>query len=289
MAALKDAGLAPVVLAGGTGVVCDVGSGESFVVLRADIDALPLQDEKAVAYRSQVPGACHACGHDVHTAIVLGAGLFLAANAVRWPGPAGVPARRGADARRGDGRHRGGLDRRGVRDLRAALRPVAGGRPRRPEERRDHGCRGRRRGDASPVPAGTPPARTTPSTSCTCCRRWRPGCPMRCRAWSTRGPASAWCGGASPPGTAHNAIPREGKLAGTLRMLDRTVWAEAPELVNRLVQQIVAPYGAVATVSYERGVPPVVNDAGSHRPAHGCGHLFAGAGCRRTDAAVARG
>ena len=66
--------------------------------------------------------------------------------------------------------------------------------------------------------------------------------------------------GSVAAGTARNAIPREGRLAGTLRMLDRTVWAEAPELVNRLVQQIVAPYGAVATVSYQRGVPPVVND-----------------------------
>jgi amidohydrolase len=43
-------------------------------------------------------------------------------------------------------------------------------------------------------------------------------------------------------------------------MLDRTVWQEAPGLVTRLVQQIVAPFGGVATVSYERGVPPVVND-----------------------------
>jgi amidohydrolase len=65
-------------------------------------------------------------------------------------------------------------------------------------------------------------------------------------------------------GTARNAIPREGVLAGTLRMLDRTVWQEAPELVTRLVQQIVAPFGAVATVSYERGVPPVVNDVAAN-------------------------
>ena len=47
-------------------------------MLRADIDALPLDDEKLVPYRSTVPGVCHACGHDVHTAAVLGAGLALA-------------------------------------------------------------------------------------------------------------------------------------------------------------------------------------------------------------------
>ena len=51
------------------------------VALRADIDALPMADEKDVPYRSTVPGACHACGHDVHASVLLGAGLFLAGQA----------------------------------------------------------------------------------------------------------------------------------------------------------------------------------------------------------------
>ena len=76
---LERAGLAPKVLDGGTGLVCDIGAGDGpLVLLRADIDALPLDDEKDVPYRSQVPGVCHACGHDVHTSVVLGAGLALA-------------------------------------------------------------------------------------------------------------------------------------------------------------------------------------------------------------------
>ena len=82
---LEAAGLAPEVLAGGTGLVCDVGEGDGPLVgLRADIDALPLQDVKDVPYRSRTPGTCHACGHDVHTAVVLGAGLALAT--LRLPG-----------------------------------------------------------------------------------------------------------------------------------------------------------------------------------------------------------
>nr|MBA2559839.1 M20/M25/M40 family metallo-hydrolase [Propionibacteriales bacterium] len=78
---LSDAGLEPRVLSRGTGVICDVVGtlGEPAVLgVRADIDALPLQDVKDVSYRSRRDGICHACGHDAHTAIVLGTGLVLA-------------------------------------------------------------------------------------------------------------------------------------------------------------------------------------------------------------------
>ena len=77
---LRRAGLSPTPLPTGTGLVCDVvGDGHGpTVALRADLDALPIDDEKDVPYRSSVPGVAHACGHDVHTAVVLGAGLGLA-------------------------------------------------------------------------------------------------------------------------------------------------------------------------------------------------------------------
>ena len=58
------------------------------------LDALPLSDEKNVPYRSTVPNACHACGHDVHTTVLLGTGLFLAriAAAGALPGAAASAA-----------------------------------------------------------------------------------------------------------------------------------------------------------------------------------------------------
>jgi amidohydrolase len=61
-------------------------------------------------------------------------------------------------------------------------------------------------------------------------------------------------------GVARNAIPREGVLQGTLRVLDKAAWQSAPDLVRRVVEGLVSPYGARADVTYERGVPPVVND-----------------------------
>ena len=79
---LEAVGLRPRLLPTGTGLVCDIGGGDGpTIALRADIDALPLQDEKDVPYRSAVAGLCHACGHDLHATIVLGAGLALAERA----------------------------------------------------------------------------------------------------------------------------------------------------------------------------------------------------------------
>lgn len=81
-ARLEKAGLRPRVLKSGTGLICDVGTwdgGRPMLALRADIDALPIPDAKThVSYRSTYPDRAHACGHDVHTTVVLGAGLVLA-------------------------------------------------------------------------------------------------------------------------------------------------------------------------------------------------------------------
>lgn len=63
-----------------TGVVAHLGNGQGPVVaLRCDIDALPLQEETGLPYQSEIPGRMHACGHDFHTANLLGTALVLKA------------------------------------------------------------------------------------------------------------------------------------------------------------------------------------------------------------------
>lgn len=76
---LESLGLEPIRKVAGTGVVADIGEDGPLVALRADLDALPIQEECDLPYRSRTDGVMHACAHDGHTAMVLGAAALLAA------------------------------------------------------------------------------------------------------------------------------------------------------------------------------------------------------------------
>ena len=60
----------------GYGIICDIGT-PPFVAVRADMDALPMEEKRDVPYRSTHKGAMHACGHDAHTAVLLGLARYL--------------------------------------------------------------------------------------------------------------------------------------------------------------------------------------------------------------------
>ena len=67
---------------GKTGVVAEIGEGEKVIAIRADMDALPILEQNECEYVSKNAGAMHACGHDSHTAMALGAALLLSKEAL---------------------------------------------------------------------------------------------------------------------------------------------------------------------------------------------------------------
>ena len=69
-----------------TGVIGVLKGGDSVVALRADMDALPIQEKNDIPYKSRVPNKMHACGHDAHTAMLLGAAHIISKYSEEIPG-----------------------------------------------------------------------------------------------------------------------------------------------------------------------------------------------------------
>jgi amidohydrolase len=75
---LSEIGIAPQTSIGRTGVMAQIGNGDGpTIAIRADMDALPITEKNNLPFKSQNPGVMHACGHDAHTAILLGAAHLL--------------------------------------------------------------------------------------------------------------------------------------------------------------------------------------------------------------------
>ena len=261
---LMAAGLRPRIMSSGTGLWADVGTGSGpLVALRADLDALAIPDEKHVAYRSTVPNVSHACGHDVHTAVLVGAGLFLAGRADRGLLPGRVrllfqPAEEvveGALTAMGEGAITG-VDR--IFALHC-------------DPRFEVGQIGLRTGpitgacDKIRVKVSGPGGHTArPHLTADLVYALGKIVTELPAALSRRvDPRSSlslvW--GRISAGLAANAIPEEGFAAGTVRCLDEEAWHQAPDLLKGLVNSVASAYEVIPEVEYTRGVPPAVNEA----------------------------
>ena len=92
---LDEMGIAYKTLVNGSAVLAQVGPEEGrCFMLRSDMDALPIQEETGLPFSSHNPGRMHACGHDLHTVILLGAAKLLKMHEQQRPGKAALPAGR---------------------------------------------------------------------------------------------------------------------------------------------------------------------------------------------------
>ncbi|MFG3100441.1 M20 family metallopeptidase [Streptomyces sp. NPDC048182] len=271
---LERAGLKPRVLPVGTGLICDIGTdsgqwagGPRMLALRADIDALPIPDTKTeCAYRSIVPDRAHACGHDVHTTVVLGTGLVLAALHAegRLPRPVRLifqPAEEVLPGGAADAVEGGALD--GVRRILAVHC----------DPRVDAGKVGLRVGpitsacdrlEVSLAGPGGHTARPHLTTDLvTAAARVAVDVPalIARRLDSRGGLAMTW--GRIESGHAPNVIPQHAELAGTVRCLDLETWRQAPDAVVAAIDEVAGLHRAKSEITYVRGVPPVVNEVTS--------------------------
>jgi amidohydrolase len=281
---LAAAGLRPVILPKGTGLVVDIGTdtyGErSVVALRADIDALPMSDEKQVPYASSVPGVCHACGHDVHTTILLGTGLFLAGQAA-----AGLlPGRVRLIFQPAEEIGTGALDVLSA----GGIAPVGRIFALHCDPRLDAGQLGVRTG---PITAAcdkievrvTGPGGHTARPHLTADLVYALGKivtelpAMLSRRVDPRSSLSLVWGQVSA-GNAPNAIPDIGVASGTIRTLDEDAWHSAPDLLKELIDSVASAYGVQAELVYSRNVPPTVNEATSAAMFSAAGEAVLGPG-----------
>lgn len=259
---LADAGLAPVRLRGGSGLWVDIGEGDRVVGLRADLDALPLQETTGLSFASRLDGRAHACGHDMHSAAAAGAALALAKTDL--PGKVRVifqPAEEtlgGAHAVLDEGVI-DGLER--VFTLHCEPQIAVG-------------TVGSRIGaltaacDQVDVHLSGPGGHTArPQLTVDIVDALArivtivPG--LATRKVDPRASLSVVFG-AINAGKAPNAIPMEGSLRGTVRMLSREAWADAEAVITGLITDIVAITGGNVKIDYQRGVPPVINDPASY-------------------------
>lgn len=233
--------------------------------LRADIDALHIDDDKQVDYRSKVDGVMHACGHDAHTAMTFGAILALDAaaqqGALPWPvnwraifQPAeesAVGAREMVDAGAADGLrgilalHVDPTRRTGTIGVRAGNFTAdcqeinihihgQGGHASRPHESRD------------PIAAA---AQLITSMY-----------QFVHRTIDSQEPVVVTIGQING-GSNYNAIPDRVFLRGTLRCFDRLVKEHAIKRIDRLASGIATASDTTITIEYRSGPPAVRNDA----------------------------
>ena len=262
---LRVAGLKPAVLQRGTGLVCDIiGDAKGpLVALRADIDALAMADLTETEYRSRVEGVAHACGHDVHTSVVLGAGLVLRAlaEAGDLPGRVRLIFEPAEEAMPGGALDV--IDEGWLTDVCAIFGVHC-------DPKIDLGQVGVRAGaitassDVFTIELRGPGGHTArPHLTVDLVAvmgRLLTDLPARIVDRIASPEQVTIVFGSAHAGDAANVIPARAVLRGSVRTADAESWDVAEKATAQALSELLADTGAEWELDYQRGVPAVIND-----------------------------
>jgi len=252
------------------------------VAVRADMDALPIEETRDVPFRSEQPGVMHACGHDAHTAIALGVAELLAPHRAELPGSVKFlfqPAEEGMPTHFTEEWGAKLMVQQGAMDnptpvavfgLHCAPLVIPTGTGTREEKRftagmlgygvggitansdnfvirvrgrMAHGSAPHRGVDAIPVAAAIISELQT----------------IRSRHTDTQSPLVVTVG-TIKGGQRSNILAESVEMTGTVRTLDTRVQTRAMELMEQIVKGIAAAHGATAELTYRKGYPASMND-----------------------------
>lgn len=256
---LEDMGYSCKTEVGGHGVVAELRGDRPgpVIALRADMDALPIQEETDLEFASEHPGVMHACGHDAHTAILLGAAQLLQGRklcgTVRFLFQSAEEINAGARAMIDEGALEGVDEIYGLHNLptlSAGKVATRYGSLMGSVDRLEITLEGKGGHGAIPDQSVDP---------------------VVCASAIVMGLQTAVSREISPfepvvvtigsihAGDANNVIPHRAELTGTLRTFNPEVQQQLPERIQRLVTQIAEAYRCKAEVRYIRQVPVLVN------------------------------
>ena len=249
---------------GKTGVLATVAGAQpgKTVLLRADMDALPIHEENDVPYRSTTPGAMHACGHDCHTSMLLGVGHKLLQERGTWPGAVKLvfqPAEEqggGAEAMIADGALEGPAPDAAFglhvwQDLDLGKVGVTSGPMMAAVDEFTITITGKGAHAAQPHLGVDPVLCAAHMVTALQAIASRETDPFRDVVVSVTQVHA---------GTAFNIIPPNATLNGTVRLFDTALWEQLPDRFERIVRGIAAAFDCRVELEYQRHNRPTVND-----------------------------
>lgn len=278
---LKEYGIAPRVIAttGVTAIIEGKNPGKRIIALRADMDALPIEEKSVQPYVSKNKGVMHACGHDVHSTCLLGASKILMETRSQWEGTVKLVFQPGEEKNPGGASY---MIRDGVLENPTPQKMIALHVNPALEVGEFSFREGMAMASADEIyitikakggHAAAPQYTADPiliashiiiSLQQIISRNNVPTNPSVLSITAIHG------------GNTTNVIPAEVKLMGTFRAMDETWRFDAHQRIKKMTEQIALSMGAVAEVNIDVGYPFVFNDPELTRQAYKLAEQFAG-------------